>query len=146
MKILKNIIWKDFVMRKTKMIKNFSIYIIAVIEILLLGFIYEHLKNVSLGNLFYFGVPLLLYVFLYFGEKAFDKVIIYLCFKGKRNKVLLFSFFGFLFGMFGEFLKITLITSIGGVIMFVSLVMFFLWGSVCKEAREDLNKNENTMQ
>ena len=37
------------------MIKNFSIYIITVIEILLLGFIYEHYKNVSLGNLFYFS-------------------------------------------------------------------------------------------
>lgn len=64
-------------------------------------------------------------------------------FKGKRNKVLLFSLFGFLFGMFGEFLKINLITSIGGTIMLVSLVMFFFWESVCKEAKENLNKNDN---
>ncbi len=34
-------------------------------------------------------------------------------------------------------------TPTGGVIMFVSLIMFFFWRSVCEEAKEDLNKNDN---
>ncbi len=128
------------------MIKNLPDYIITTLGVLLIGYIYSEIKNISLGFFFYLGIPFLLYGVYYFAEKSLEKILRYLIVKN-RFKVLYLIPIGFTIGLSGDYLNIELIKAIGSVIMIFSLFVFFFWKSISKEINEDReSKTQQDMQ
>jgi hypothetical protein len=122
------------------MIKNPLDYVVTTLGFLLVGWLYEEIKNISLGFFFYFAVPIVLYGVFYLGEKILDKILMFLIKKG-RMKLLYFVVFGFGIGVIGEYLGVSLVKEIGGVITLLSLFLFFFWNKMCKEIRNERELN-----
>lgn len=124
------------------MIKNLPNYMITTLGILLLGWIYSEIRNISLSFFFYFGIPFLLYCIYYFAEKSLEKILKYLIAKN-RLKVLYLIPVGFIIGLIGDYLSINLIKAIGSVTILFSLFVFFFWKNISKEIKQD---NESKSQ
>lgn len=121
-------------------------YIITTLGVLLIGWIYSEIKNISLGFFFYLGIPFLLYGVYYFAEKSLEKILKYLIARN-RFKVLYLIPIGFAIGLIGDYLNINLIKAIGSVIILFSLFVFFFWKSINKEIKKDNeSKSQQDMQ